>query len=317
LLLLNFTNEPKRIFLNSHCNYGTGNSRWAKVKDEIYKRIGKFELEGIKSPDNLVVQVSEATSKGEMIFIAAGGDGTVNLLLNAIMKLDDSSNILIGAVGLGSSNDFHKPFRTETFVKGIPVRIDFGNAILCDVIRVDYQDIKEQNHTHFCLLNASIGVTAEANAFFNLRTKFIGLLQKVSINAAIIATALRTILAYHNIPCQLIIENREEEEILLTNLGVIKSPHFTGSLCYDTPISPDDGQLGVNLCYDMSLWERIGILSALSNHHFQGRPKTKTWLAKRLSLKSEKAFALEMDGEVVQTKSVEFSVMPKKVRCCR
>ena len=309
--------ETKRIFLNPYCNYGAGYSRWAKVKDEIHKRIGKLELEEIRSPDNLVSQVSEAIKNGEKIFIAAGGDGTVNLLVNAIMKLGDSSNITIGAVGLGSSNDFHKPLRSEAFINGIPVRIDFKNAFPCDMIRVDYQDIKEQMHSHFCLLNASIGVTAEANAFFNLRTKFIELLQKVSVDAAIIATALRTILAFRNIPCQLTIENKEEEEIFVTNLGVIKSPHFTGSLCYDTRISPDDGQLGVNLCFDMSLLERIGILIALSNHHFQNRPKTKTWLANRLSVKSKKTFALEMDGEVVQAKSVEFSIMPKTVRCCR
>ena len=306
-----------RIFLNPYCNYGTSLSRWKKVKEEIHNRIGIFETEEILSPDDIVFQVSKALKNGENMFIAAGGDGTVNLLLNTIMKLGDNPDITIGAVGLGSSNDFHKPFLPEAFINGIPVRIDYKNAFPCDVIRIDYQNIQGYRNTRFCLINASIGITAEGNAIFNSRLRFIRLLQRISIDAAITTAALKAILTYRNIPCELTVNNGEEQRFSVTNLGIIKNPHFTGSLCYDTPIEPDDGKFGINLCMGMSLCERIGILVALYNHRFQGRPKTKSWVATRLSVKSAKVFALEMDGEVIHTNSAEFNIIPKRVRCCR
>lgn len=315
--MLKSNTNVMRIFLNPYCNYGNSASRWEKVKEELRNRIGEFETEEILSPDEIVFQLSRALKNGEDMFIAAGGDGTVHLLLNAIMKLSDNPHLTIGAVGLGSSNDFHKPFRPEAFINGVPVRIDFENAFPCDVIRIEYQDIQGHLKTRFCLLNASIGITAEGNAIFNSHLIFLRMLQKISTKAAITAAALKAVFSYHNIPCQLNVNNGEEQDFFVSNLGIIKNPHFTGSLCYDTPIEPDDGKLGINLCMDLSLFERIGMLVALHNHHFQGRAKTKSWMATRLSVKSEKLFALEMDGEIIHTKGAKFNIIPMRVRCCR
>lgn len=306
-----------RVFLNPCCNYGTGLSRWEKVKEEIRERIRILKTEEIRSPDQIVFQLSNALNNGESMFIAAGGDGTVNLLLNTIMTLTDNPDVTIGAVGLGSSNDFHKPFRPEALINGIPVRIDFENAFPYDVIRIAYQDIQGNRNTRFCVINASIGITAEANAIFNSRLRFLKILQSISVDAAIAAAALKAISTYHNILCQLTVNNGKDEMFSVTNLGIIKNPHFAGSLCYDTLIEPDDGKLGINLCAGLSLWERAGMLVALYNHRFHGYPKTKSWMATRLSLKSDQVFALEMDGEIAHTNSAEFDIIPKRVRCCR
>ncbi len=291
-------------------------SQWEKVKKELYNRIGTFEIEEINSSEKIGLQVAEALKKGETRFIAAGGDGTVNLLLNAIMDLSDNPNIIIGAVGLGSSNDFHKPFRSEAFIKGISLKVDFKNAFLCDVIRIDYLDLQGSRNIRFCLINASMGVTAEGNAIFNSQHRIIKFLQRISIEAATITSALMAIFTYRNIPCSLTLNNGEEHRVSITNLGIIKNPHFTGSLCYDTPIKPDDGKLGVNLCIGLSIPERISLLIALHNHRFQGRPKTKSWIATKLSVKSDQIFALEMDGEVIHTNNAEFNILPKRVKCC-
>ena len=306
-----------RVFLNPCCNYGTSLSRWKAIKEEIRSRIGSFETEEILTLDEIISKVSKSLEKGENVFMAAGGDGTVNLLLNAIMKVSDNPDLTIGAIGLGSSNDFHKPFRKDAFIKGVPVRIDFKNAFPCDVIRIQYQNTKGCLDTRFCLINASIGLTAEANAFFNLHSTFMKMLQRMSVNTAILYAALRTVLTYRNRSCQLTVNNGEKQNFLVTNLGIIKNPHFTGTLCYDTAIEPDDGKLGINLCMGLSLCERIGMLIALYNHRFKERPKTKLWLATRLSVKSDNFFALEMDGEVIHTNSAEFNIMPKRVRCCK
>ena len=145
--------EAVRLFVNPHCHYGAGLSRWEKVKDEIQRRMPIVETHEILSPEEIVSEVSRAVKNGERRFIAGGGDGTVNLLLNAIMNLSDAPDVAIGAVGLGSSNDFHKPFRPEAFINGIAARIDFRSAFRCDVIRIDYRDIGGCWRTRFCLIN--------------------------------------------------------------------------------------------------------------------------------------------------------------------
>ncbi len=306
------------VFLNPFCSYGTGLKRWDQVKDELGRRIGRFKTEVPDSPQRFVEYVSRAIRDGDNLLIAAGGDGTVNLLLNAVMtEMRAHNRITLGAVGLGSSNDFHKPFRPQALINGIPVRVDAQNGLYHDVLRIDYQDVQGQPKTHFSIINASIGITAEANALFNSRTGFIKAARKISVEAAIVACALKAMFTYRDIPCQLSIDDGEPKQLPVTNLGIIKNPHFAGHFCYDTPIKPDDGELGINLCGGTSMLERVGLIAGLAKARFQGRPKTNCWSATHLTVESNRTFALEMDGEVVQTSCARFSVIPKTVRCCK
>jgi len=307
-----------RVFINPICDYGRGLDKWQKVVDELHNRYGPFQPDLIQSPEKFLNQVKDAWKEGERLFISAGGDGTLNLLLNCLLKISsEGRKFVVGAVGLGSSNDFHKPFCQETMVQKIPVRMDWKNALETDVIRINYQNGKNRPSSRFCLINASIGITAQANAFYNSRNSFISLTKKFGHDAAVVACALNTIVTYSNIPCTLTLEENKRFDILLTNLGIIKNPHFAGGLCYDQNVRPDDGDLGINIGSGMSKLEAIRTLAGLYKKKFSELPKTQSLRAKRITVESDRTFALELDGEVVEANSAEFKIFPKAVMCCQ
>jgi diacylglycerol kinase family enzyme len=307
-----------RVFLNPQSHHGRGWARWRRIEGELLRRLPAFALEEIASPEELPHCVASALGRGETRLIAAGGDGTVNLLLNAIMASPVAAHeVTMGAIGLGSSNDSHKPFRPEAFVRGVPVRIDFDNASLTDGIRLEYEQPDGRRDTRFCLNNASVGITAEANAFFNSRPAWLRAVHRVSANAAGMAAALRTLLTFRGVSCRMTAADGGEQALAVANVALLKNPHVSGSFCYDIPIQPDDGQLGIAVCEQLSLLETVRMLVALRRHRFQGRPKTSSWLASAFSLSSECPFALELDGEVVQARSVRCTVVPRAVRYCR
>jgi diacylglycerol kinase family enzyme len=307
-----------RFYINPHCDFGYGWKKWLRIEPALQRRYGNFEAEKIQSLESIEAQVQRAFEEGEDFFVAAGGDGTVHLLLNALLNLNSSKQkIIFGAVGLGSSNDFHKPFCAESYIDGIPVRLNRDNQIYSDVISVEHRNGNGRPVTSYCLVNASVGITAEANALYNSRVPLIVRIKRFSHEAAVIAAALITIFRYKNIACRLTLDNKSSQEFNLTNLGVVKNPHFAGNLCYDTHVSPDDGNLGVNLCSDMAKLEAVRALVRLYKRKFNGYPKIYSWLAKELFLESERPIALEMDGEVIQASQVRFKILPKRLRCCR
>lgn len=307
-----------RVFINPVCDYGRGLDKWRKVAPELQTRYGPFQSDVIQSPATLQKQVEEAWNNGERLFISAGGDGTLNLLLNCLFTISTGGRMfVIGAVGLGSSNDFHKPFCQETMAGKVPVRMDWTNAIETDVIRINYKNGNSHSNNRFCLINASIGITAQANAFYNSRNAFISLTKKICHDAAVITCALNTIVTYSNIPCSLTLAENKPFDVSLTNLGVIKNPHFAGGLCYDQNIRPDDGDLGINIGSGMSKLEAIRTLARLYRRKFSEFPKARSLRAKKITVKSERSFALEIDGEVVEANAAEFKIYPKAVRCCR
>ncbi|MEA3408864.1 MAG: diacylglycerol kinase family protein [Candidatus Eisenbacteria bacterium] len=315
-----------RVFVNPGATYGTGRERWSRVEGELRRRLGGFEVEDISAPGQLRGRLAELVEQGERRFVAAGGDGTVNLLVNAIMALPGSElpegelagrePVVLGAVGLGSSNDFHKPFDDGATIQGMPVRVDFDGARERDVIRIEYEEPEGPVATRYSLINASVGVTAEANARFNEPSWFIRAARAVSVDAAISAAVLTTLATWTDVTCALAIDGEEPVMVSVTNLGVFKNPHFGGALCYDTLVAPDDGALGVGLCESMSMFETVAALSALRKRRFSGRPKTRTWRASSLSVHGDRVFALETDGEVLQARSARFSVAPGRVMCC-
>ena len=320
-----------RIFVNPGATYGTGRERWSRVEGELRRRLGHLEVEETRASGELPDRLAQLVQQGERRFVAAGGDGTVNMLLNAIMTLPgneasegrpaggefpEGDVIVLGAVGLGSSNDFHKPFDESATIEGIPVRVDFDGAQDRDVIHIEYEDPEGSAAARYSLINASVGVTAEANARFNEPNWFVRAARAVSVDAAISAAVVTTLATWVDVTCALSIDGEEPVMTSVTNLGVFKNPHFGGALCYDTPVSSDDGLLGVGLCEGMSAFETVAALSALRKHRFAGRPKTRTWSVRSISVRGDRAFALETDGEVLQARRARFSVAPRRVRCC-
>jgi diacylglycerol kinase family enzyme len=328
------------VFLNRRASYGRAASRWETVRPALEKRAGEFDVEEVGSPESVAGSIGHALARGERTFVAAGGDGTVNLLVNAIMMLDggdlarpddgggpdareatgdpqDGPGIALGAVGLGSSNDFHKPFGRDSVVAGVPVRIDHSNARPCDIIEIDLEDDEGNRARRYAIINASLGITAEANASFNAPGAFVRAARKFSVDAAIVASVLGTVASYRDIGCSLTLDGSYTGDFSVSNLAVIKNPHFGGSFCYDTPIAPDDGQLGINLCERLTPLQALATLAALRKHRFLGRPKTRSWIGTRVSVRGDRTFALETDGEVVRARSAEFGVIPKAIRCCQ
>jgi diacylglycerol kinase (ATP) len=305
------------IFLNRACDGGRGLKKWSGIALELKNRYGDHSMSQITSTPALIGQIRGLLERGERLIVAAGGDGTVNWVMNAVCAIPGAARkVMFGAVGLGSSNDYHKPFHSRMRIERIPVRLSPERLQRHDLIEIRYQTGRGDFSTRYCINNASLGITAQANALYNANDPVIRGLQKYSIEAAIAVSALRTIFTYRNLPCRVRIGDRSPFFIPITNLGIIKNPHFAGALHYPFDIGPQDGKLGLCLCRDMSRPEAVRILVRLYQGRFPDLRETSSWIASRAEVSSRRRFALEMDGEVVRTRNAGFRVLPKALRCC-
>jgi diacylglycerol kinase family enzyme len=220
----------------------------------------------------------------------------------------------LGAIGLGSSNDFHKP-RRDT-IDGVPCRLDFAHPIRHDVGRTAYVAPAGSRGVRHWLINASVGTTAAGNWLYNQATGAVGALKHLSASFGMIGAALLAVLRHRRVPVTLEREDGKRESVLLCNLGVVKNPHFTGALRYDSPYEPASGDFFVHLLVSTSLWDAVVTLARLALGRFAGRDTARTWRARRLALESVVPFAVEGDGEVVLARRVEFSLEPGTLAVC-
>jgi diacylglycerol kinase (ATP) len=313
-------NRVDAVILNPLANAGNGRKRWKSLlESETAARAGLRDAPVFDGPPfNLQAWVSERLRQGARRFVAAGGDGTVHAVVNALMMAPERAGIepeaiKLGAVGLGSSNDFQKPYLKEGREKaaGIACRLQFSQASTHDLGRATLDGVPR-----FFVINASIGVTAEANWQFNEARGGLGFLKRRWVDGAIVATALSAFAKYRNFDIKLAVGDEASREVSLTNLGVVKNVHFSGQMRYDLAQAPDDGLFGVHLCEGMSRLEMVKILSALSSGRFSGIPKTSSWQASRVEAASPYLFAVETDGEVTRARQAVFENLRRELRVC-
>jgi diacylglycerol kinase (ATP) len=300
-------NRRALVLLNPNARRGRGRARYAAVKahvDELFDtRVVETEPSGNDRP------IRAALDDGIRTFIAAGGDGTVNAVIDALVRLRGAialDDLTLGAVGLGSSNDAHKPVKRK--IAGIPVRIDARLAVPRDV-GIARWDGGERAF----LVSASVGVTAAANALFNCEDNVLRLLKRWWVDGAIVWAAVRTIATWRNISATLVVDETSSA-IALTHLGIAKTPWLTGGLHYDTPVEP--GRFAVNLCESMSRLRTISTLAALARGRFVGLPGTRSWSVPRASVVLGEPCDLELDGEIFRASRVSFELLRERIRLC-
>ena len=301
------------ILLNTGSCQGKGVNKWNNIKNTFAN--AQTKIITLQETD-FEKNICTAISNGQTQFVAAGGDGTVNLLLNKLFQYlsrEQLKNIELGAIGIGSSNDFHKPVRN--CIDQVPVCIDFDNAYLRDVGLINF---KTENGTasKYFIINASIGITAKANDLFNNPDTILRKLKETHTNSAILFAAIKTILTYKNFLAQVIF-NGKIIETSITNLGIVKNPHFSGDFCYDTLWDYSSGKFDIHLAYNMNKFEVLNLMNALIHKNFSKLPNTKSWATESFTVKSDNEFIIEFDGETIKTCEANFTVLKQAIKVCK
>lgn len=307
------------IFLNNQACSMLARQKWQAMLQSEHMSL--FQQAMIREDLPTQQLIRDLFQQGQRVFIAAGGDGTVNYLMNILMTsltVDELRVTYFGAIGLGSSNDFHKPMQ-----KSCLIAVDLNNARYRDVLKIEYTTSGGEEGIRYALLNSSIGFCAQANDHFNTQSVFKSLLKKINVDLAILYSICCTVFKYQFIKNLLIeITQKEQQETHLiadlANLHIVKSNHVAGGLHYE-----DGGVLGDSeyALYVASASNRIQLLASLwrlSQGAFNQVNRHKSIPLKEgsINMKCSSSFLMELDGELIRVKSALVSLVSQAIQCC-
>ncbi|HLB01001.1 MAG TPA: diacylglycerol kinase family protein [Bacteroidota bacterium] len=305
------------LFLNPRAGGGTAERRWTAVRPDVERLVGPLTE---TLPDNgagLDDAVEHAFRDGERRFIATGGDGTVNALLNSLLRFRTHpafSQVALGAVGLGSSNDFHKQSGGHS-PAGVRWRIDFHRTRRQDVGRIDAATDRGRIRRYF-IVNASLGVTADGNAIFNRTSGMIGLLKRLSTNTAISWAALSAILRHTDAEARVSFDGGDEGRVRISNLAVMKNPSISGGMRAAIPVSADGGRLGVWMEEGLSRVALLTLFIKLNSGWFSPTGTSTIGAYRSLRVRGTNLFPVEFDGEILHASDVQFSLLDRALEVC-
>ena len=293
--------------------------KWNKIDHLFRQTTPPFFVHKMNGKADSEKFILSAIRNSETDFVAGGGDGTVNCLLNFLLKSlsgNQKKTIRFGAIGLGSSNDFHKPFNKHQFINGIPCKIDFDNAKLRDIGRITFNGDGKQSTKYF-LINSSAGVTADANRFFNHPDNILKNLKYFSVPLAIFYAAFKTILTHRNIEVTITSDETGHFRTSLSNIGILKNQYFSGNLRFNSDVKYDDGRFDIHLSQGMGKLELVSLLWKLNTNISNYISKMSSWSTRAIIISSNKPFNVEFDGEIIKTNSARFQVLPQYLKVCQ
>jgi len=304
------------VILNPRARRGAAASDYDRVRSQVEAgfRVRDAILDGT---GEWLRAVDRARREGVERVVAVGGDGTVHAVANAILG-DGSgtgawSGVTFGAVGVGSSNDFHKPCRTR--LRGVPVRI--GAPASRDAGLATWEDAVGVTRRRWFFVSASVGLSARANRRFSRELGTGAWLGARSVDAAIAYAAIGALLDHANVRARLGEGSGEpERDVLVSNLGVMLTPYLAGTFRYGSDVQPGQGRFALHLCDGMTRLGLLRAMAALLGGRFGRAPGTSSWSSRAVSLELERDDDLELDGELFRARKVRFEAFSDVLSVC-
>jgi YegS/Rv2252/BmrU family lipid kinase len=251
------------------------------------------EVRMTSSPAEARNVARDAAKSGCDVIVAAGGDGTINSVVNGLA----GTQATLGILPVGTMN----VFATEL---GIPTNTLSNAWKVIEQGHVRQLDLPRAGSRHFVQL-AGAGIDAEVVRLTSSESKEalgpLSYLLSLAQAAGRRAPDIQLVSADGKI--------RTARIVLLGN-----GRHYGGPFVLFKNARPDDGLLDVLAFRNHSPWDILRYVQAIAFGAHPGLPDVEYFQTRSLRLQSEQPVPVELDGELVGELPVRFGISRAKLR---
>lgn len=293
------------VIVNPNAGNGKGEKDWNRISDLFRKNNIRIFPMFTERKGHATELVRESIGKGFRRIVSVGGDGTLNEIVNGIFTQNHctSSEIILGAIPVGTGNDWGRMFGIPTVYEGSIQLIREPKLLLHDIGIISYYNGIEKRNRYFINI-AGLGFEAVVVRKTNAQK------DKGKSNKAIyFLNLLSSLLTYRNTKAEITIDGKQTTcNVFSINVG---NGRYCGGGMRQTPEArPDDGLLDITIIKSMGRFEIIRNLKILYDGTILSHPKVDGYRTDNFKVQSESILYAEADGESLGHTPVEFSIIP-------
>tara|TARA_B110001454_G_scaffold183141_1_gene178143 strand:+ start:78594 stop:79511 length:918 start_codon:yes stop_codon:yes gene_type:complete len=294
-----------KIFINQDSFGQNSMSKWNKVRSAL------SHLEPVVLPPDELTPKMRAYIQTHNSLIIGGGDGTIHHTLNSVFQNDiDFERVRLGVVGLGSSCSFLKSISSAKKENNVPYIADENNESSVDVGKVFFKTEDGTQHTKYFSANGSLGFLALGNLLFNKKGGMTQLLKRLSTEAANNYIFIKSLFKYT--PVRISVAGLADKKYL--NIQFLKAKHYTGDYFFERGNSLQSGLLDFHLFDDLGPMHTLKVFYNLTLKNEFNSPTHVEFKDKSISIRTEQAIPLELDGEIYFGKEFQIECVAKKLK---
>lgn len=291
------------LLVNPAAGGGRAQKSLSRLRKFARDHCWNVEIVSTGSPDDLAIRARQAAAAGHQRIFVLGGDGTFQIVLNALAAF---SEVTLGLIPAGGGNDL----AAALGLPDDPVRaaelLLRGKVCQLDAVCVQ---TSEGTQRLYCG-GGGVGLDAEAaryasGSFRNLHGRFRYLL-----------SGIRALSGFHAVQARIALHASKPQELKLTALlvGVLNTPSYGAGLRLAPEAKTDDGLLDLVILEDLHFVEVLTLIPALWRTGQLRTHRVRHFGVKTVRIETESPRHFHGDGEILGTTPVDISVVPRAVR---
>jgi len=275
------------VVLNPAAARGRAGEREAELREALEEAGFKPNIEKTGKPGDGTELARRAIADGAKLVMAAGGDGTVNEVAQPLV----GTEIALGVLPMGSGNDYAR-------VLSVPPTLRAAAKVLAQH-RVRAADVGDVG-THYYLNSLGMGVEGQiAQDYRNMRL--------LKGEVGYLSATLFEIVRFRPFRAEVRGDGWQHEAKLLS-VSAMNGPYAGGGFHLAPQAEIDDGQLDVALLGHYPRLVRFWVLPQTRDGTYLKRSRVRSRKADRLTINSDRALPVHMDGELLASPVSELEI---------
>lgn len=266
-----------------------------------------FDCQYSQYRNHAIYLAKEAVELGYRRILVAGGDGTLNEVINGIFlqQVCPVNEIILGMIPVGTGNDWGRMFEIPFDYRQAILKIKREKLFKQDVGKVTYHR-KNVVQVRYFINVAGMGYDA-------LVAKKTNLLKEKGRGGPLtyLYFVFASLFQYRFMEAVIEVDGKTEfkGEIFSMNVGICR---FNGGGMMQVPYAiPDDGLMDVTLIKKAPKWMVVRYANKLYNGTLVDLPIVQTYRGKTIRIRSAGKIFLEVDGESLGHTPLTYDTIPR------
>jgi diacylglycerol kinase (ATP) len=282
-------------------NPGSGG---AKANSDLPSKfdVSTTQVMAMSRTTDLAKVMIEAAHNGVETVVAAGGDGTVNAIVNALMRVEPEMRPSLAIVPLGTANDFAGTLAIPDSVDDAIELLNSSRPIPMDVVKIQAQHF-ERYFANVAAGGNSVRVTEEMTDEMKTRWGAFCYLR----GAVEVLTDLKSFRV------SAVCDGEKFSDLDCWAILVANGKTNAGRVMVAPAASPCDGLLDVIIVRDGTALDILEIIANAVLGSYLDCEQVIFRKVKSLALHSEPPMRFTLDGEVIDREPVRFDVVENAI----
>jgi len=290
--------EKARVFVVLNPMAGSANA--ADVRQALEKHLGELiqtDIYETTGHEDVVAIVRAELTNSPSVVVAAGGDGTISDVAEALIGAD----VRLGIIPVGTANIFAREL-------GIPLDLEDACALLDSQPNTTSIDAMKVGDQYF-VLQIGIGIDSLMIRDTDRQSK------RRFGRAAYLWTAFTRLIGYQPVRFTIVADGKRvrprASQVLIANGGVLGAPPFR----WGPNIRPDDGKIDVCIVGARTALDYMGLIwHTIVGQQRRDRNVRYLTAERSIAISADQPLPIQADGEIIGDTPIQIEVVPDALK---